>query len=123
VGKNAYESWVDPRLVGIVEVEEKSWLDMLQRLRKGRINATSIEEILRVRDQEIQEFIEPMSSICCDSWCAIGSRIWSNRVKKKKKRRTMIRLASSRFNLLGQEYKVTIYTNALLILVFDLHSL
>lgn len=51
---------------------ENSWLNLLKRLRAKQKDGTSIEEILRIRDEEICEFKERMLPTCKYFYCKIG---------------------------------------------------
>jgi len=54
------------------ELQEKSWLNLLKRIRERKENGMSIEEILQIREQEIVESGEPARGICESEFCNIG---------------------------------------------------
>jgi len=51
---------------------ERSWLNMLKRLKERTDNGYSIEEILEIRDCEIVEFNDAAQGICRWKYCEIG---------------------------------------------------
>jgi hypothetical protein len=67
----SYCTWdAEPR--DLIYGREKSWLSMLKRLRERQKDGTSIEDILRIRDQEIFDLKEPILGICRYLYCEIG---------------------------------------------------
>ncbi|KAH7403865.1 hypothetical protein BKA64DRAFT_722511 [Cadophora sp. MPI-SDFR-AT-0126] len=75
----SYHTW-DAEPGDLFYGREKSWLNMLKRLREMQKDGTSIEEILRIRNQDILDLKEPILGICVNLDCEIGKL---NRTKEE----------------------------------------